>query len=214
MDERIHEIERLVMRAVDGEASEAEFEELRVLAAGDPAVWRELGESQRASAELAARVESVLGVADEVEAPVEELERVRPGSRIRSVWSAGGWLSAAAVLVAWVTTGGPRVGSELDGVSGAGGVNGASVVPIAGQASEALDRYLELGREQGRVLGEVPTGVVLERRPLEDGSGYEVIFLRQIMERAVVEDVYEIARDDAGNKTTVRVEPMGPTRSH
>ncbi|MEO0512072.1 MAG: hypothetical protein AAF108_04145 [Planctomycetota bacterium] len=203
--------ELLLSRVTDGEASDAEFDELRTLASLEPSVWRDLAEGQRAASLVASVVDAAGSVADGVAAPAYEHASVRVESRLssfgRGVWRNTGWLAAAAVVLLWSTTGGRLPGaSELPATGGpsigAGGE--ASFVPVS-TASQALDRYLDLGRAEGVVLGEMPTGRVLERRPSVDGSGFEVIFLRQIVERAIVEDVYELARDEAGNATPIRL---------
>lgn len=205
--EQIERTEILIGRVIDGEASEAEFDELRSIAAVESSVWRDLAEAQRETAEIADAVGHSIEVADRVELPIARSESSRWGRG--SLLSAGGWIAAAVLLVAWIGSGGSMV-------TGPGSMripqSAAGLVPT--NAADALDRYLSLGREEGQVLGEVPTGVVLERRPLPEGGGYEVIYLRQIMERTVVEDVYEIARDDAGNPETVRVTPAGPASAH
>lgn len=199
--------ELLLSRVTDGEASDAEFDELRTLASLEPSVWRDLAEGQRAASLVVSVVDAAGNVADGVEAPAYEHASVRVESRLssfgRGVWRNTGWLAAAAVVLLWSTTGGRLPGaSELPAPASPSGE--ASFVPVS-TASQALDRYLDLGRAEGVVLGEIPTGRVLERRPSVDGSGFEVIFLRQIVERAIVEDVYELARDEAGNATPIRL---------
>lgn len=204
--EQIERGEILIARVIDGEATDAEFDELRSLAAVESSVWRDLAEAQRDAAGLSSAVDRAVSIADRVDLPVDT---TLPVVRMRSVMSAGGWLAAASVLFAWIVTGGPEL-TEAPALRIPQHV--AGLAPAS--AADALDRYLTLGREEGQVLGEMPTGVVLERRPLADGDGYEVIYLRQIMERAFVEDVYEIARDDAGKPETIRVDPRGPSSAH
>src|SRR5690606_31652773 len=65
---------------------------------------------------------------------------------------------------------------------------------------EAMEAYLTLGRQQDRVLGEIPERVLLESRPLDGGNRFEVLYVRRFIERAQVDDIMRFtgARDEAG----------------
>lgn len=192
----------LISRVIDGEASRAEYDELRELAAVSPSVWRDLAESQHLARSAEAEFERVAQVAEGVEAPVEEHRSLAIHRRFARAMAVGGWVAAAAITLAWTIGGGPD--TSIQTLPGSTASVEAGLVPVS-TASAALDRYLELGKKEGQVLGEMPTGVVLERQPSPDGRGYEVIFLRQIVERAVVEDVYELARSEGGEAVPIRV---------
>jgi hypothetical protein len=60
-----------------------------------------------------------------------------------------------------------------------------------------------MGKQSGRVLGEVP--VLCESKPAATGQGFEVVYVRQILERAEVHDLYRFSVDEAGNPLPVRV---------
>ena len=203
--EELEERELLISRVLDGEASAAEFDRLRSIAAIDSSIWRDLGEAQRLHDGLGSIMEEASTLASRVELEA----RHEPGDRLRLVGGAmvgrlGGWIAAAIVLTAWVVAGGPSQQTLPD-------ANRAGLVPAVPElsADEALQQYLSVGREQGKVIGELPGGKVLERRPLEDGSGYEVLYVRPILERAIVTDVYRVAEDEAGNAKAVPVETSG-----
>ena len=52
---------------------------------------------------------------------------------------------------------------------------------------------------------EMPTRVLVESRPADGGNGYEVLYLRQVLERTVVPDLYRFdGRDERGVATLVR----------
>ena len=208
--------ELLVSRIVDGAATPEDWATLRVLASGEPEVWAELAQTQAQNAQLQAAVGAAIGVADAVDLPDmddlagDELGGVEPhgvSHRIETIRSWGGWAAAAVVAVVWFT--GIRVndGGTVDAMppSGntAGLVDGPRLLPTAASnADEALDRYIELGRAEGSVIAAMPEEVVLETRSLGDGSA-EVLYLRQILERRVVDQFYTLATDELGRAVAV-----------
>ena len=175
----------LISRVVDDEASPEDWAQLKALAAEDSAIWRELFETQRTCAELASAVEQELSVAEYIDAPVQDHLSIQLTNRVRRGLSWAGWAAAAAVALAWVGLG-PTAGDQ--------GPARAELTP-----TDYLQRYLEKGREEGLVQGEAPTKTLLSAEPAPEGNGYVVIYLRQIVERAVVTDLYQIGSDDAGN---------------
>ncbi|MGP1273313.1 MAG: hypothetical protein ACTS22_08255 [Phycisphaerales bacterium] len=202
----------LVARIVDGAATAEDWRELRGIAARDQSIWAEIAETQELCREIGVAMEEAGATADRVELPARERTPSAPGQRLRLAMSAGGWLAAACVLLAWSV-----------GTGSAGPVDGSArprpATPTAGiatpitTAADALKRYLELGRESGEVLGELPTSVVLDRTPLADGGGYEVVYLRQIVEKTTVQDIYETVTGDTGELFVVpkTPEPASPT---
>lgn len=201
---------RLISRVVDGEATGAEWQSFCRLADVDPVLWRELAETQHQQSELSAHVMRALEIADHVEVPVQEEMVYRFHERVRAAVVVGGWAgwaaAAAVALVAW--------GVGLPGISGASRIGPGNEVLTAGVPgggwAEALQAYLERGQKSGQVLGELPEKVLLDARTVPstgaDGGGrYEVIYLRQIMERAVVNEVMGVGTDDLGRPVPVRI---------
>ncbi|MEX2218627.1 MAG: hypothetical protein WD749_07675 [Phycisphaerales bacterium] len=188
--------EALIERLADGEAGVADWEAFRAAAAVEPSLWHDLAVAQRMHSELCAEVQAALAGAETVEAPVEALMTESLTRRIRVVASWGGWAAAAAVLLAWGA-----------GMPILGGNQKAGVGPVlpAPTPQESLRSYLDRGQESGLVLGEMPTKVMIETRPAADGQGYEVIYLRQIMERTYVPDFYRMGVDDTGNPRAIRI---------
>src|SRR5690606_27872013 len=158
--------------------------------------WRDLFEMQRGQAELARAVDQQLDVAEFVDAPVHDHLSAQLTGRIRRGMAWAGWAAAAAVAVAWV-------GLGVAPQDGAGPVQplAASLTP-----TQLLDQYLEKGRQSGLVQGEAPAKTLLSAQPAPSGNGYEVIYIRQIVERAIVTDLYQLGADEAGNPQPVRLQ--------
>jgi hypothetical protein len=182
----------LISRVVDGVASSSDWVELDMVGAGDPGVWRELAQAQRDKQLLDEAVGSEIGVAEAVRLPA-----ARMGSRRIVIPSWAGWAVAALVVLAVVIS--PRNNGGNQNVAGTG------LIPTFTPASEqtpdaALSSYLDKGRESGRVIRQLPDFVVLEAKPAADGPGYDVVYLRQIVERARVETMNRYQVDEAGRR--------------
>lgn len=209
----------LVARIVDGNASAEDWRELRAIAATDQTIWSDIAEGQELSRELGEAVDRMIAVADRVELPARERTGSAPAQRLRLAMAAGGWLAAACVLIAWtagttptdpiIAGGAGGTGPTIGGNTASG--NTAGIATPINTAADALRRYMELGKQSGEVIGELPTSVVLDRRPLAEGGGYEVVYLRQIVEKTTVQDIYETARGDTGDVFVVpKAEPVAP----
>jgi len=191
----MNEVDRdiLISRVIDDEASPADWAQLKALAAAEPEIWRELFEMQHGQAELARAVERQLDVAEFIDAPVHDHLTVQLTHRIRRGMAWAGWAAAAALAVAWVSMRiAPEDPSEQPAI--------ASLTP-----TQLLDQYLEKGRQTGLVQGEAPAKRLLSAEPAPSGTGYEVIYIRQIIERAYVAHLYQLGSDDAGNPQPVRL---------
>lgn len=199
----------LISRAVDGRTSQAEWVLLELAAAEDPGVWRRLAQAHRDQALLVKGVARAVELSDSVELPTQlEAERRAVAvdhSVFRNVRSWGGW-AAAAVLMFAVVVQTNRIGTvqSPDGGVGGTGTNMAGPAGLA-TAADAFNTYLNKGKEEGRVLGEVPDQVLVDSRPAPNGEGFDVVYVRQVVERARVQDLYRFSRDEAGRVTPVRV---------
>jgi hypothetical protein len=112
---------------------------------------------------------------------------------------------AAALAIAVIGRGGvstdPRPsGTVIQPVQNAG--LGETVL----DGAEALKRYLSQGRAEGRVVGEQPMRL-LECEPLLDG-GYRVLYVRSILESAVVNAPYRVTTDDLSQTGGVQMQPV------
>ncbi|MEO1583431.1 MAG: hypothetical protein AAFR96_02530 [Planctomycetota bacterium] len=195
----------LIARVVDGNATSEDWRELRAIASHDQSIWAEIAEQQDLKRELDGAVEDAVSVAERVELPMHEHASVAPRRRLRLALTGGGWVAAAGLLLAFTV--GVRGGVQTPALLSNGPSDGQRTVsagipsPIT-SAGEALAKYMELGRQSGEVIGELPTSLVLERTPTDDGR-YKVVYLRQIVEQTFVDDVYQTATDDTGQTFVV-----------
>jgi hypothetical protein len=211
IDERT---ELLVSRAVGGDAAAHEWDELTSRADADVRVWRELGVSLRDQSALAAIVAGAGERAESVAAP----RMAGHGAAWAPAWrgsmrlaSWAGWAVAAGLAIAiggrWL--GAPAAPEALPAQTA--GISTPADATLVRNAQEALEAYLERGRSEERVIQQMPRMLLLEARPNPTGEGYEILYLRQLMERAVVPDLYQFgAEDEAGRPALVRYQrPSG-----
>lgn len=194
--ERPIEREILISRVLDGEASPEDWTAFRALAEQDTSLWGELAAQQQDHAELEAAVRSAIAVADGIEAPIREHAAEHFAIRVRQAGQWAGWAVAAVLTLAWGVHGQLGTGTQQASL-------GPIMTPPPTLAEptpdEALDLYLTRGAEAGRVVGVMPDLVVMDSRPIEGGDSMEVLYLRQIIERHVIEDASEVRRDELGN---------------
>ncbi len=186
----------LISRIVDNEATPADWAVFHALAEHDSDLWRDLAEAQRTQTELGEEVGVAIAASGLVDVPMHtEIER-RFSNRIRMIGIWGGWAAAACIGVMWMN-----------------GANAPQQTPGAGNAASLVDplrTYLDRGQADGRVIQEMPEKVLVGVSPVTDangndiGSGYEVVYLRQILERAVVKDLYRFGQDEGGRYAPVR----------
>jgi hypothetical protein len=194
-------VQALMSRVIDGDATGPQWEEFQSLAEQNPTLWRELAEYQRDHAELTAGVAAAIGVAAHVEAPVHEHITDRFSQRLRLVGTFGGWAAAAAVALMWSM-------GQLNAREPAG--SGApSQAGLASTPADILQRYLAEGRARGQVVQEMPDKVMIDARPAASG-GYDVYYIRQIIERVNVPSLYTIGQDEHQNPVPVPVRPRTP----
>ncbi|MBK7403189.1 MAG: hypothetical protein IPJ41_00805 [Phycisphaerales bacterium] len=190
----------LITRVIDGESSPEDWAAFRALAERDPSVWHELADVQQDRAELGSALLEAVSLADRVEAPIDAHAGERLSVRVRTAASWLGWVAAAAVAVAaFVDRSGSPVGSDLESAR-------ANLFPIS-SPEDALKVYFDKGHQAGSVLGEVPERLLVSSTPSPEG-GYEVVFLRQIVERQRVQDFYRMGQDEAGNSVAVPYRPL------
>lgn len=193
-----HRIDILISRIVDRAETSAEWAEFRSLAAGEPSAWELLAEAQRDNERLQNLARAAVGIADDVDLP-EEAVLSRAAILRRTFRSGLGWAVAAAVLLAWVSSG-PFTPFGQRG--GSGGSQTASLLNTDG----AWDTYLQRGEAEGTVVGEIEPKVLLGSKERPDGS-LEVTFIRQVVERRVVPVLVRPAYDDQGHVKPVVVRP-------
>lgn len=200
------QLDLLISRITDGEAHDQDWSAFEQLASREPEAWKQLALSQRQQAELGLAVGVALHAADRSTLPALSksdaddfsIQSAHPLARLRA-W--GGWAIAACVALAWFGTGG--LGNRL-GVVRQG--DDASRSFTAGLSADQLARaYLTTGKKEGRVYGEIPERLLLDAQPVDSGRGYEVVYIRQFVERAQVKDLMRFGVDESGNRIPVPV---------
>jgi hypothetical protein len=170
-------LDLLAVRIAEGRESAAELAEFRQLASADPTAWEALAELQRDDRELRGLALAATEPALDASLPFPRSHPPRPRFA-----AAAGWLVATALGVALV--GGDALRSR------GGGTQVASLAPDLSSAA-ALQTYLDRGRAEGSVLDEIEPKTLLGARPLA-GGGYELVFVRQIVERVEVPALYRL----------------------
>jgi hypothetical protein len=196
----------LISRIVDGEASTAEWREFETLAGVNLRLWRNLALAQRDHAALSQAVNQAGERAEAIALPTAAHRAAQGQSHLKlrraSAWS--GW-AVAALVALYASLDFNRIGPGTALHPGTG-------IQTAGlpfqSAAEAFHAYLQKGMETGEVVGELESKLLLDTRPATSGEGYEVIYLRQIMERTYVPDLYEWSgEDETGAPVLVRYQP-------
>ncbi|MBL4591913.1 MAG: hypothetical protein JKY96_08140 [Phycisphaerales bacterium] len=201
----MHRRDELISRVVDGCANGADWDRFRAIAADDQEIWSELAIAQRQYEGLCETMNSVSAVADSVELPGGMIQHTQHQHRFEMVSRWGGWAAAAAILLVWATS----VGTGGLGMNAAN--QQAGMIPIGGNTmlqaatpDEAMNQYLSAGHQAGRVVGEIPNPIVVETRAMPDGT-FEVLYIRQILERKILDEVFRETNDEFGNAITVPI---------
>ncbi len=173
------EAEQLIDRIVDSEASSEDRARFELLADRESLLWRTLAFRQQEMAVLAD------GVAKRIEG-AEQID-LSPGHGRRRIIlpvTLSGW-AAVFILGLWWAL--------LGGGGGEGGRGPDGLLPavdfgagaLALTAEEHFRKYLEAGRREGLVIGELDP-ILLQTEPMSDGR-HRIRFVRRIEEYAVVE---------------------------
>ncbi len=199
-------VDMLVSRISDAEARPEDWGAFNELAERLPWAWRELARAQRDHAAMCVAVGVAIQTADSVFLPSRLGGRAgASGAEARTRLGAwAGWAVAACLGTAFLGVMRPPAPGNLPG--NAAGVNLANWTP-----NDYVQGYVESGEKTGLVLGEVPRRLLLESRPLERGDGFEVVYVRQFVERAQVSDLVRFTTNEAGRAVPVRqVIPQTP----
>jgi hypothetical protein len=191
-------VDLLVSRIADSEATPEEWGAFNDLADRHPWAWRDLARAQRDHAAMCAAVGAMVEHADLVALPVRAGGHGAAPSRM-TVMTWGGW--AVAACLALVYFGGVRPGAPSVPTGHGAGVNLANWTP-----DDYVKGYVDAGRRSGLVMGEVPQRMLIESRALGPDEGFEVVYVRQFVERARVRDLVRFAADEAGRPMPVRAE--------
>ena len=199
--------EMLISKVIDNSATDGDWRDLTALAETDPAIWRDLAESQRHQQVLSRTLNEAVAVADMIATP----SNVFPGrgedaaaARRTNTGAWSGWAVAAVIALAAFAS---RLGEQVRNSPSLGGAQVAGY----GTPDEALDAYLNLGRRDGKVVGELPSKIIVSARENPEGEGYEVISVQQIVVRQVVLDLFEITGESTEGRLQLERFKPAPT---
>lgn len=199
----------LISRIIDGNAGADDLREVATLAAGDASVWDRLAAADADRSALALAMDREIAVANIIEAPMHECpsEPGESGGRYRFIGASGwmGWAAAAAIILAWtISSSGPRPVPTVG--------PGTEVRNVSLSADDALAKYIEASKAEDRFIREMPK-VMVESHLAADGRSTEVTYLRQFVEKATVNDLYELSTDEHGRPGAVRMKSPITTQS-
>lgn len=187
------DVDRLLARAVAGDASA--IAEIRSRGAQDPALLEELALWQADELRLSRAARALDSVADRAELAAPASPRA---SRL-------GWLVAACLAVVLAGT---QFLAARNGRPAAPQANMAGLAGGFASADDAFAAYVDRARKEGLVEGEVAPPTLVRSRELGDGRGFEVLILRQVVERRVTPEVYRVApMGESGRPRTIVIRP-------
>lgn len=193
----------LISRVIDGSASAEDWSSFRILASTDAEVWNDLSDAQREHEALCEVMHAASSIADGVDLPGGSGSPIVFESRVNAAARWGGWAVAAVLMLGWFT--GTFSMNQANNPLGTNPQTGSMVPLNAADPEQAFNQYLQAGQADGKVVGEMPDHVVVETRPLVDGT-VEVIYLRQVIERRVLDQAFREAVDEFGNPVVVPVD--------
>ena len=187
-----------ISRAVDGRAGVEDWRGLHRVAATDPDVWRRLCATLEAETEL--RVELAAVVPQDVPTPAPAAQTpaqqapLRPGPDVRLYGLLAALLALTFVVGRWTAI--------APAIAPAGG----DAMPAAGQTPDQLmQAYLREGATAGRVIDQLPLQTLSTRRA-PDGDGFDVVFVRSLVERARVKQLMTLAPDEHGSPQPLQID--------
>lgn len=181
------DMDALIGRIIDREATSQEFAEFEQQAAVDPILWKTLALGQIDMADLSERVIERVGAAEQVELGPDRHRRSAVGVLV----TFSGWAAVLVVGLWWANTGG--VGEPQGGVPP---VQPAEILHPAAPPLSADDHFDEYLRA-GFVLGEWDP-ILLETEQLEDGR-YRFRIVRRVEEYVVVDRLPSEVLDENGD---------------
>ncbi len=198
--------DELISRVVDGCAGADDWNQFRQIAAEDQQIWSDLAVAQSQYEGLCETMHSAAATADSVELPGGMIRHAQHQQRFEFVSRWGGWAAAAAILLVWVTSMGNSQTNPDAQRQNAGMVPiGSNTMLQSATPEQAMDQYIAAGYQAGRVVGEIPNPILVETRPMDDGT-FEVLYIRQILERKILDEVYRETNDEFGNSIPVPIQ--------
>ena len=181
----------LATRIVDRTASSDDWIAFEELAQRDGGVWERLHLAMQDDLLLRSVVEHELAAADAIELVGPEAE-----FPIARFLAPAGWLAALVMTLLWLGQS-PLLQRQ------SAGQDALEPLPLRGSTISTDSKERE--KEFGDVLEHLPSDV-LELNPHGDGR-VEVVYLRQTIERAIVNGAYGLVEDDLGNRRPLLISP-------
>lgn len=192
-----------ISRAIDRRAGSEDWRGLHRIAASDPDVWRRVCATLEAETSLTEGLAALLpqdlctaaagAPSPSAGAPHAAVASARPGLRMLG-------LLAATLLVAFVVGRWSVVSAGPAPLQPA-----ASPLVAAGSPDELMQAYLREGATAGRVLDQLPLRTLSTRRA-SDGNGFEVVFVRSLIECARVQQLMTLAPDEHGSPQPLQID--------
>ncbi|MEY3142006.1 MAG: hypothetical protein RLY21_499 [Planctomycetota bacterium] len=187
------DLDILLSRAVAGDREA--LAAVRARAASEPAILEELAMWQADELRMARVARELESVADRTELPPAK----PAGER---AWRLGlGWAVAAVIALAWISqTVFPRSAEPVR----------ANVAGFPGfaTADDAFDAYVDKARADGVIYGNVAPPAIIGSRELGGDEGFEIIVVRQVVERRRVPEMFRLVPvDESGVLAPVVIRP-------
>lgn len=189
IDDDLTETDSLIARVAANEADGVEWGRFETIAASEPRAWEEMARTLRTELQARQALDDATAPAEHIDLPMNSASAVL---RVRAFgWP--GWALAAVLALAWAWMG---FFENARGPSNQAGI-GSQFMPVRNDADQAYEDYLSLGAREGRVLQELPMMMVETR--FDDTHGtVEVVYVRQLLERATVQSAFELREDESG----------------
>ena len=201
-------VDRLISRIVDRRAEPGDWSDFTALAHAEPAHWEQLLSTLRTDVALRGALAGALATADAVEAPLPSLSRWRQ-------WT--GWAAAGVLALCWAGSSAWNAAAPAT----------SPVSPPSRSDLAASQPSQPAGQPAPGALTTVPAPTAddtlaswradqpveqlplrfMGTRPGPAGRGIEVLFVRPVLESAVVDGVYSMGTDELGRPAPVPVDP-------
>lgn len=189
-NEDVEEI--LIARVVGREDSPEDWQNLRQLARSRADLLPRLIDSLEDDCSLRSGMSPFLNAAESVELPIA----AGPGRGRDRRWTQGlsGWLAALVLAMLWIGAREPEPVDVLSPVAGTG-----EPLPAAGST-------IPVGDLGGDYMGELPRQI-LRSQAISDAEGIELVYVRRVVMRTKVPELYEMRVDDSGTPFSSTVRP-------
>ncbi len=206
-DSSASDIDQLIGRIIDGEATIAQRQRFEGLAQQDVSLWKRLALRHQDMAMLATQVQPALDRADQTDLPTggvvepdlrlasashaaggdQILGTIAPSQRMGAWWlAASGWAAVVALAITW------SAGILPDPTASEGGPNVVGARSTVFTPEQNLDAYMQAPY----VLGDMPP-TLLNVDELPDGR-LAVSYLRRIVEVQYFDSAADIPLDEEG----------------